>query len=453
MGWTLEPARWLAAGFLSLAYIGLCLWYGRRAAGRSSTQAAAAVAAEGQSWTVAYASQTGTAEAIARQTALALQRASLTVRCCPLNELGGDQLMAGGRFLFVVSTAGQGEAPDNGAGFAEMLEADDGALDGVDFALLALGDRDYPDFCGCGRRLEARLMARGARRCFDRIDMHRAEPKALANWQGRLAQLAGADEFADLPDDQFSPWRLVERQHLNPGSPGDGVYRLRFEASGQPLPRWESGDLAQITAPAEPGCPRNYSIASLPDEGGLQLLVRVRRNNDGTPGIASGWLTQGLAPGEEVALRLRPHYPFRLNGNHAGPLICIGSGVGLAGLRGHLAGRIAAGVKENWLLFGERSRAHDFYQQGDLERWLAAGQLERLDTVFSRDGEAFRYVQECLVAHADLFRGWVARGAAVYVCGSRAGMGDGVDRAIREILGADGYQCLVQGGRYCRDLF
>lgn len=448
MEWTLEPARWLAAGILSLGYAGLCGWYYRQAGRRS-----ARLANEAAAWTVVYASQTGSAEALARQTVLALQRASATVRCCALNQLDAEQLAAGGRFLFIVSTAGEGVAPDNGANFEEVVLSGDWDLRRVDFGLLALGDRNYAAFCSFGRRLEAWLLEHGARRCFDRIDVHRCEPEGLTRWQSHLAQLAGADEFNAPVDADFLPWLLVDRRHLNPGSLGGAVYQLTFAAAGQSLPTWSSGDLAQIVVPDQPDCPRDYSIASLPDEPGLQLLVRLQRNPDGTLGRASGWLTQELEPGGEIALRLRPHPPFRLNGNQERPLICIGNGVGLAGLRGHLAARIAAGLHDNWLLFGERSRACDFHYRDELESWFAAGRLQRLDTVFSRDAEDSGYVQDRLGTHAELLRAWVARGAAVYVCGSRQGMGEGVDRAMREILGAAGYQGLVADGRYCRDVF
>ena len=452
MVWTLEPARWLAAGLLSLAYAGLCTWFYRQAYQRSQALAAQGARAE-QVWTVVYASQTGVGEALARQTVLALERVAAGVRCCSLNQLDGEQLAAGGRFLFVVSTAGEGVAPDNGAHFEEIVLSRDWDLRRVDFGLLALGDRDYANFCGFGHRLEAWLLDHGARRCFDSIDVHRCDPQALASWQSRLGELAGADEFNNPLDMEFLPWRLVDRRLLNPGSLGGEVYHLAFAVVGQAQPAWASGDLAQIVLPDEPDCPRDYSIASLPDESGLQLLVRLHRHEDGSTGRVSGWLTQGLALGGEVAVRVRPHLPFRLNGNREQPLICIGNGVGLAGLRGHLAARIAAGLDDNWLLFGERSRACDFHYRDELENWLATERLQRLDAAFSRDGDEHRYVQDGLCAHAELFRSWVGRGAAVYVCGSRQGMGEGVDRALRDILGEAGYQQLMVDGRYCRDVF
>lgn len=444
----LEPLRGLAAVSGSLLYAGLCLHCYRASRRRRAT-----VAAGDTAWTVAYASQTGAAEALARQTAAALAATAGEIRCCPLNQLTAADFEGGGRFLFVVSTAGQGEAPDNGALFAETVMGAADVAVAIDYAVLALGDREYTDFCAFGRQLDAWLAQRGARRCFDRIDVDRGDAEAIARWRAHLGQLAGAREFGVAESDDFAPWRLLERRHLNPGSPGNPVFELCLAPPPGSEPRWDSGDLAQVLPAVAGGRPRDYSIASLPADGSLRLLVRLHRGADGRTGAVSGWLTRELAPGATLPLRIRPHRPFHLAGNRQRPLICIGNGVGLAGLRGHLAARIGAGVHDNWLIFGERRRACDFHYRDELQRWAANGALQRLDAVFSREGGALRYVQEALAANAALFRDWIARGAAVYVCGSRAGMGESVDRAIRELLGGDAYRALVSDGRYCRDVF
>lgn len=444
----LEPLRGFGALAGSLAYAGLCLrcWQLARRRRRAAPQAQA-------EWTVVYASQTGSAEALARQAAAALVGADGDVRCCPLNQLTATELAGGGRFLFVLATAGRGEAPDNGALFAETVLAGEYDFSAVDFAVLALGDSEYSDFCAFGRRIDAWLAARGARRCFDRIDVDRGDAEAIARWQAHLVQLAGALDFAKVTAGDYQPWQLVERSHLNPGSAGNPVFELVLAPLAGPPPSWDSGDLAQVLAPSADGRPRDYSIASLPGEGRLRLLVRVHRRPDGSAGVVSGWLTQQLAPGDALPVRIRPHRPFRLAANRQRPLICIGNGVGLAGLRGHLAARIAAGSHDNWLIFGERNRGADFHYRDELQQWAEHGCLQRLDTVFSREGGALRYVQEALAANGALFRDWVARGAAVYVCGSRSGMGEGVDRAIRDLLGGEAYRRLLGDGRYCRDVF
>ena len=135
------------------------------------------------------------------------------------------------------------------------------------------------------------------------------------------------------------------------------------------------------------------------------------------------------------------------------PLILIGNGSGLAGLRSLLKARIAAGHTRNWLLFGERNAAHDFYCQGELQGWLASGELARLDLAFSRDQAQKAYVQDRLGESAELLRAWLAEGAAIYVCGSLEGMAGGVDRVLHDVLGAAAVEQLIEQGRYRRDVY
>ena len=129
---------------------------------------------------------------------------------------------------------------------------------------------------------------------------------------------------------------------------------------------------------------RQYSIASLQSDGDLQLIVRQEQHADGSLGICSGWLTEYLPLGAALTLRLRRNAGFHLPEDDV-PLILIGNGTGLAGLRSLLRASIAAGRKRSWLLFGERNFAHDYYCRAELEQALARGELQRLDLAFSRD--------------------------------------------------------------------
>ncbi|HEX7639702.1 MAG TPA: hypothetical protein VF457_14995, partial [Burkholderiaceae bacterium] len=88
-----------------------------------------------------------------------------------------------------------------------------------------------------------------------------------------------------------------------------------------------------------------------------------------------------------------------------------------------------------------------------IEAWQAQGVLERLDLAFSRDQTDRPYVQQRLREAAGTLREWVADGAAIYVCGGRAGMGEGVHDALIEVLGAAAMQALAREGRYRRDVY
>lgn len=73
--------------------------------------------------------------------------------------------------IFCASTWGEGDPPDDAVEFWDLLQfLPDGSLPSLSFAVYALGDRNYEEFCGFGRKLDECLAAKGARRLVDRVD-------------------------------------------------------------------------------------------------------------------------------------------------------------------------------------------------------------------------------------------------------------------------------------------
>ena len=178
--------------------------------------------------------------------------------------------------------------------------------------------------------------------------------------------------------------------------------------------------------------------------------MRQVRHDDGHLGRGSGWLTAQASGQDPVALRIRRNPAF--HGSDT-PMILIGAGTGLAGLRAHLRERAQQGRHDNWLLFGERTQAFDNFHQAELDGWLAQGHLQRLERVFSREPGEYTYVQQALAASADTLLAWLDRGAAILVCGSLTGMGRAVDQTLRRLVGDDEVDALISTGRYRRDLY
>lgn len=421
-------------------------------------------------WWVAYASQTGQAEELALQTAQALHTAGVPVRLAPLSQISLADLQQADRLLCIASTYGEGDPPDSAVPFARQVMANAGVtLSHLHVGLLALGDKTYAHFCGFGRQLDQWLMDSGAQALFERIDVDKSDPDALQRWRQHLAHLAGTSDLPDWDAPALQPWRLHAREHLNPGSAGEEVHHLELmpEEAGAVLPDWQAGDLVQVEVPSAPGEPRDYSIASVPQDGAVHLLVRLTRRADGSPGLASGWLTNRAADGATVMLRVRAHGGFRIGENVDRRLILIGNGTGMAGLRGHIRGRLAAagrladassvrrpdGVAPMWLLFGERNARCDAHYRDEIDAWARQGWLSRVDWVFSRDQDERRYVQHALAEAAAQVREWVGQGAAVYVCGSLEGMAGEVNDALQTILGEEALQQLAADGRYRRDVY
>ena len=451
---------------------GWMLYLGRRKAKRAVKAQRAllgggdALAATGMPTLVAYASQSGQAERLALESARALQQAGVPVDVRSLEQIEPGELRRYEQALIVASTFGEGEAPDGTRRFARLLDAAAApSLEGLQFGLLALGDRHYPQFCGFGHALDARLRALGATPLFPLIEVDKHDAAALDAWSQALARTSGSaiDAIGRQEEASYDSWRLTRRVHLNPGSQGGALFEIAL--SGPAGAHWQAGALAEIIAcnadgsegedGSTPHAPRSYSLASLPHDGEVQLLVRQERHagsNNGGFGVASGWLTQFAPLGSSVRLRLQANPAFAPCLDET-PCIYIGNGSGLAGLRSHLRARNQAGLHRNWLLFGERQQAVDSICAQELDGWLASGHLVRLDRTYSRDGEVREYVQDRLRQQAGTLREWLAQGAVIVVCGSLQGMAAGVDAVLLELLGQDGLDALMAQGRYRRDVY
>nr|WP_305983027.1 MULTISPECIES: sulfite reductase flavoprotein subunit alpha [unclassified Pseudomonas] len=433
-----------------------------------------------------------------------MQAAGLSAEVVALGRLSVERLQEATRALFVVATHGDGEAPDAARSFERRLLTQAAALPGLNYGLLALGDRRYPAYCAFAQRLDAWLGGQGARPLFTPVAVDNGDAQALALWQTQL-QALGAARAEAPPERPLQSWQLALVQRVNAGSPGGAVFELQLLPP--PGSSWAPGDILEI-APRQgaervaawlsslglaadsrveiagvtltlataletrllaedqtalrgldaqalldalkPLAVRQYSIASLPGEGPLRLLVRQARKANGRLGIASGWLTTALRPGDRVQARLRVHPGFRPPLDER-PLILIAAGTGLAGVRPLLAARIAAGHRRNWLLFGERTAAHDDFYGTELQAWQARDELARLDRVFSRDGDG--YVQDRLRAQRERLLDWLAADAVIMVCGSLPGLGRGVQATLQALLGEAEVQRLIDEDRYRRDLY
>lgn len=442
--------RLLLALAVLAAYALFCAWIWRRYAGRHMP-----VAMTGNGGIlVAYASQTGYARLLAERTVQGLVAAGHRAWMAAIEQIDTTRLAATSHALFIVSTTGEGDAPDHASRFVRRVMGQAVGLTGLSFGLLALGDRSYARFCAFGHALEDWLRRQGAVPLFDPVLVDNGDGAALSLWQQRLGAVTAVSIQPASTRAPFADWVLAERTLLNPGSVGEGLYHLRLTP---PIgATWQAGDIAEIL-PMAGDAPdqvraRDYSIASIPADGTLDLVVRLARRDDGSSGLASGWLTGLAAIGAPVRLRVRQNEGFHLPAM-SGPLILIGSGSGIAGLRAHLRARAQLGVRRNWLLFGERNCCHDRPFADELTQWQGNGHLPHLNLAFSRDADGGGYVQDILARNAERLAAWVDDGAMLLVCGSRDGMGSGVDAVLRDILGDDRVDGLTEQGRYRRDVY
>ncbi|MEJ0034496.1 MAG: flavodoxin domain-containing protein [Gammaproteobacteria bacterium] len=310
-----------------------------RAHRRKAERAQLAGAARGSQsapFLVAYASQTGYAEQIANQTAKALQAANIPSRVRSFAELSVEELSGTERALFVVSTYGEGDPPDAGLSFVNSVMSHSPALSRLTYGVLALGDRTYRNFCGFGKTLDGWLRRQCAVPMFDLVEVDNADEAALLHWQRHIGTLGGSTDAPAWAAPRSERWQIAGRKLLNPGSAGYPCFHIALKPMDGAKMNWSAGDIAVLTPPGTNA--REYSIASMPSEGSLHILVRQSRRADGTLGVASGWLTEHAQIGSEVPLRIRANRNFH-SPEDGGPIILIGNGTGLAGLRSHLKAR------------------------------------------------------------------------------------------------------------------
>ncbi|VXD02060.1 sulfite reductase flavoprotein subunit alpha [Sphingomonas sp. 8AM] len=439
---------------------------------------------------VAFASQTGAAERIARLTAQALPGAV----ALPVAALDATALASAKQLFVVASTYGEGEPPDAARRFARMMMHSGGELSHLSYAVLALGDREYRDFCAFGHRIDQWLHTAGAARSFDLIEADGEDADALRQWQQQLAGIGARTDQPDWAPAPMTEWRLIERRLLNPDSVGGAAWHIALTPVGGPA-TWKAGDILEVLPQQDPArvdaflrahdlvatpalratlmtrllpasiddgfepatlkpLPhRDYSIASIAADGRVELIVRACAAADGFAGLGSGWLIDGAPLDGVVQARIRNNPAFHAPADPATPLILIGNGTGLAGLLAHLRQRAADGGAAAWLFFGERHAAHDDLYAEVRAALTACGVLTETWSAWSRHADGSRYVQDAVALAGERIAAAVADGAAIYVCGSVTGMAPGVHAALATILGEELLEQLLSEGRYRRDIY
>lgn len=121
--------------------------------------------------TVLSASQTGNAKSVADRLAERLKTHGIDVTRASLTEYKAKNIVNEKVVLLVTSTQGEGEAPEEGVVLYKLLHGKKAPkLDGLEFAVLGLGDTSYPNFCQAGKDFDKRFEELGAKRLLERVD-------------------------------------------------------------------------------------------------------------------------------------------------------------------------------------------------------------------------------------------------------------------------------------------
>lgn len=154
----------------------------------------AAAAGEAATLTILYGSETGHAEGVGEDLKAAAEAKGFAVSLYDMGDYKPKDLKKEKNLVIVTATHGEGDPPDNAEEFHEFLHGKKAPrLDGVKFAVLALGDLSYEHFCQTGKDFDVRLAELGAERVRERVDCDVDYEDAAEAWVEAVVETFGKE--------------------------------------------------------------------------------------------------------------------------------------------------------------------------------------------------------------------------------------------------------------------
>lgn len=173
---------------------------GLDAAGQGHMAVPAAAKGPKTPLTILYATESGNSETLALKAKKLAQKQNFDARVFDMADADLELLGSSKNIIAFVATHGEGDPPERAADFYHAVMGDDAPrLDGVKFAVLALGDTSYVNFCQTGREFDERFEALGGERVADRADLDLDFKKQAASWTEKTISVL-APEDAGTPD-------------------------------------------------------------------------------------------------------------------------------------------------------------------------------------------------------------------------------------------------------------
>ncbi len=202
---------------------------------------------------IAFGSQSGNAESLAKRLAREASGRGFAARAAGLDSLQPADLIKDKNVLLITSTWGEGDMPDNAASFWDSINQNGSSpkFDGVQYSVLALGDKNYGDtFCLAGRKLDARLAELGARRITDRVDCDVEFDDLAKKWSASaFTALSGTTAAPAAEVEEETGWskknpfaaKLIDNTPLNTRGSSKDTRHIAFSLTGSGL-SYEVGD-------------------------------------------------------------------------------------------------------------------------------------------------------------------------------------------------------------------
>jgi sulfite reductase (NADPH) flavoprotein alpha-component len=251
--------------------------------------------------TVLFASQTGNAMKVANQVAADANSRGLRAVATSTADYKTSNLRNERNLILVSSTQGEGDPPDSAVEFRRFLFGKRvPVLEGLRFAVLALGDYSYANFCKAGEDFDRRLEELGGKRVLARVDCDVEYQATAEAWQAQVLEAfqtlvgqseappvappptAASDGQSALVWDKSHPFAAPVVERINLNGRGSTKKTMHFELSltGSGL-TYEPGDAIGVVPRNSPGyVDELLSAARLPGDAPVVVDGKEHRLAD-----------------------------------------------------------------------------------------------------------------------------------------------------------------------------
>lgn len=135
---------------------------------------------------IIYGTETGNSKKVASGLLASFKKNKIQAKALDVSQFDVTKLEKESLVLFVMSTQGEGEFPQNAVTFYENLKASKADLSKVSYAVLGLGDTSYPLFANAGILLDEALAEKGAKRLLSLVKADIDFAETVSSWENDL---------------------------------------------------------------------------------------------------------------------------------------------------------------------------------------------------------------------------------------------------------------------------
>ncbi len=358
-----------------------------------------------------YGSETGGTKKFTNDFFTALISAGKKVYMASLNEYSAYEKASS--LIIFTATYGNGEAPENGDEFLEIVEKTP-PLNPIKFSILGFGSTNFPEFCKFAEDVNQKLNSLD--NFSQNQELHKVDDESFTHYKNWVNEWSEVNKVTLNIDDNFITqakneveFTLVKKIKTN----ADDTYLIELKPSKKI--EFTSGDLLSII-PKDELRQRLYSIAKI--DGKVVLSIKLHDY-----GICSNFL-YNLNNGDKLFASIQKNEKFHFP-KKAKEVVLIANGTGIAPFLGMIKNNKKTKIHLFWGSRNEQSI--EVY-----ENYLDDEQLSSFHKSYSKSDGNKVYIQNIVAQNFSLFSDILKSGSEIMICGS-LNMQKGVEVVINEI--------------------